>query len=710
MRRRSLLLSLPFCLLFAGFLLPSSPSDVRHQFGILKPQQDNDRNFTTVGNIALTVSNFGVVGSRNSYWPDQPSCEYPRGSRIEHIYQGGLWFGAVVDGEQRVSTGATDRSSAARIGEGYEFTAEFGAAMVQRSSLSESRFFDENAISHQDFIAEYTDRNRRNPTTGDTIPEHTPMNITVRQESYAWNFPFADFFVIMNYTIYNTSLDTLDSVYVGFWNNAVIRNTNNVRPGTPGYFENGANGYVDSLRMKYTFDFDGIPTPPPADSYLGIKLLGATPFPRGVDSLGNLNTRTYYNAWRFRSSSGDAAYFSPTDDADNSLARSRYDRLASSLAPDKIAPLRTGRNNITTLLSAGPFGSLLPGDSLQISFGVICARKAGTLPASNDLLSQRATLYSNAAFCQQAYDGEDVNGNNILDPGEDLNGNGILDRFQLPQPPRPPKVRVEIEDRTVAVYWDKATSEFSIDPITRLMDFEGYRVYRSNAGADITNPEELLLTLSLVGEFDIPGNGIGYDTGLDTIALSEARFFPGDTVAYWYRFPPAGLEIPHLNGWQYLYGVAAFDRGDSASGITSLQSRTVIHRVIPGTAPSPGGTAKVGVYPNPYYVNAMWDGRGERNRKIYFYNLPRQCEIRIYTLAGDVVAEMRHDGDVYDGSNIEWFRRFEGTQIQPQFAGGEHAWDLITKFDQAIATGLYLFSVRDTETGNVSTGKFLVIK
>jgi hypothetical protein len=46
----------------------------------------------------------------------------------------------------------------------------------------------------------------------------------------------------------------------------------------------------------------------------------------------------------------------------------------------------------------------------------------------------------------------------------------------------------------------------------------------------------------------------------------------------------------------------------------------------------------------------------------------------------------------------------------PQFSGGEHAWDLITKADQAIATGLYLFSVKDGDTGEIRVGKFLVIK
>jgi hypothetical protein len=43
-------------------------------------------------------------------------------------------------------------------------------------------------------------------------------------------------------------------------------------------------------------------------------------------------------------------------------------------------------------------------------------------------------------------------------------------------------------------------------------------------------------------------------------------------------------------------------------------------------------------------------------------------------------------------------------------AGGEHAWDIISDNDQAVATGLYLFTVKDTQTGAIRKGKFLIIK
>src|SRR5712692_2253164 len=102
--------------------------------GFRKTADDDDRQFTSVGNIGLTITNFGTIGTRNSSWPRQPSCEYPRGSRIEHIYQGGLWVGALVktqnpsdprNNQYLVSTGSSDqyRKSLGLI-DGYEYNAE----------------------------------------------------------------------------------------------------------------------------------------------------------------------------------------------------------------------------------------------------------------------------------------------------------------------------------------------------------------------------------------------------------------------------------------------------------------------------------------------------------------------------------------------------------------------------------------------------------
>ncbi len=160
-----------------------------------------------------------------------------------------------------------------------------------------------------------------------------------------------------------------------------------------------------------------------------------------------------------------------------------------------------------------------------------------------------------------------------------------------------------------------------------------------------------------------------------------------------------------------MYGISAFDRGDPINNLPSLESGKVISRVIPGTLPTSNKSKKVGVYPNPYYVNAYWDGSGERQRKIVFYNLPKHCTVHIFTLTGDVVAEFQHNAETYTGSDIQWYQRFSNVQSDTlAFSGGEHAWNLVTKFDQALATGLYLFSVEDLDSDEIKTGKFLIIK
>ena len=694
-----------------------------------KTADDDNTNYTNVGNIGLTITNFGTLGTRNALWPNQPSCEYPLGSRIEHLYQTGLWVGAKsrVSGRvAQVSTGATDRAGSS--GEGYEFTTENGSTMTFRSSLSDSRYFEQDAISHQDFVANYSDVHTRVPATGDSIPNHYPLGLQVHQESYAWNFPFTNSFVILSYTIRNVSRDTLDDVYVGLWTDNVVRNTNYVRPGATGYFSYCGGGYDSLARMMYTFEGNPSPGNTPANSYIGMALLGTTPFPvdssRGifVDSLGDLYHQTFFNAWIYRNGQGVQALFSPTDDYNSSQYLSRYTRMTQSIPQTTIDAMRTTPQNYTTMLSTGPWHTLGPNDSVQVVFAVVCAEKAGAEFEGLDKPEQRANLNINLQWAQRCYNGEDANGNNRLDPGEDIvrrvpggliyGADGILTRYVLPTPPPQPRVHAEVDNQRATVYWDKS-AEVALDPISGLKDFEGYRVYRSKAGADFLSSQNLFLNIPLVGDFDRADDSIGYNTGFKSILIdSSSSFkgltFAGDTTHYFYQFPPRGVDVTQLNGWQYVYGVSAYDQGDPSNNLSSLESAMKTVSTIAGTTPTSDPSKEIGVYPNPYYARAYWDGNGERYRKIYFYNLPANATITIYTLAGDVVAQMDHSA-ANAGTNIRWFQQYSSSQA-PQFSGGEHAWDLISKNDQAIATGLYLFTVKDKDTGMIKRGKFLIIK
>ena len=100
-------------ILLSNFFLKAQDRDVSFQ----KTTVDDNNNYTTVGNIGLTITNWGVFGDGLATQSpvDQPSCEYPKGSNIEHIFDGGLWVGAFKpsSGQNLVSTGAFN---SARIG------------------------------------------------------------------------------------------------------------------------------------------------------------------------------------------------------------------------------------------------------------------------------------------------------------------------------------------------------------------------------------------------------------------------------------------------------------------------------------------------------------------------------------------------------------------------------------------------------------------
>lgn len=696
---RLILLSLLLC----AFKL--NPGDEDRSFP--KILNDDNSKYTNIGNIGITVTNFGTYGHGFVLWPEQPSCEYPLGSGIEHLFDGGLYVGGFIRGVGGpfVTTGAVDAASVSARGGGFEFTNSAGSFVKERSSLFESRFFSPFAISHQDFLMDYTDTNTVF-LNGEPIIDHDPLGISVHQETYAWNFPFANFFVIFNYWIKNVSSRNIDSVFVGMWTDAVVRNTNITgRPSGSAFYNKGGDGYNDSIKIAYEFDAAG--DLGFSDSYIGVVYCGSEPslpnsYPIGLnDSIPSVNFVT----WQFRNTD-DPDFFAPQNDVD------RYGKMRGFFSgitrwKDGINPdLIKTPSNRSILITNGHFPTIAPGDSINVVFAIVCAKKFGPDPANLDTEEQKTNLYLNADWALRAYYGEDKNRNGILDPGEDLDGDGKITRYILPAPPVVPKVKVIPKDREVEIYWDKR-AEFSVDPISGKRDFEGYKIYRTQAGFDLrAGGQDIFNSLVVLAQFDSAANGVSFDTGFEFVTLSEPVSFPGDTVQYYYKYVLSNL----LNGWQYLFAVSAFDEGDPSNNLDILESSPLANfeRILPGTPSSEDPDIQIGVYPNPYYGNAIWDGSSERLRKIYFFNLPSDCEITIYTLAGDIVKRIQHTNQS-NSSEIRWFETFAPDGKQ-KFAGGEHAWDLLTDNDQAIATGMYLFTVKNNNNSEIKTGKFLIIK
>ncbi len=99
------------------------------------------------------------------------------------------------------------------------------------------------------------------------------------------------------------------------------------------------------------------------------------------------------------------------------------------------------------------------------------------------------------------------------------------------------------------------------------------------------------------------------------------------------------------------------------------------------------------VVPDPYVVTATWEpqnyfkfGRGER--RLHFFNLPRICTIRIYTLNGHLVDTIEHNSTADNGMK---------------------AWDLLSSEGSEISYGIYLYHV-DAPGVGTHVGRFSVIK
>ena len=671
---------------------------------------------TNVGRIGLTMSTVGTIGrpTVRSNVQGDPSMSYPQ-KGLEHLFESGFWIGALVNGQKLVSSSAFDASSGYSTGApGYEFTAT--ANPIERSKLTSSPNYSSSAISHQDFVFRLTDSNTVVPGTSQPISSHdNPLKASVKLESYAWNLPYADYFVICNYEITNNSTNTWDSIWMGQWADLVVRNVNVSRDAGTAFFSRGRNGIDTKYKAIYAWMGDNT-----ADDANYIQSYGAMQF-LGMDwrgmffnpnkpdtflSRGFSAPKVNYNFWNFTSVYPE--FTKPADDL------GRYDKLAIGNDSLQIygsnGPFNGSPANWIQLISAGPLPSVAPGEKFNYVVAYVAAKKSVKQIAGNTILStpeSRAELTEHFARTRSTFVGEDVNEDGKYSPELDANGNGILDRFVLPEPPTSPKMKIVPSDNKVEIYWDASAIE-SVDPITRVKDFEGFRLYRSNAGDDLD--QNLADNSNLITQWDSVGNDIGFNNGFDAIELAQPVKFDGDPVTYNFRYTMDNL----LNGWQYQFTITAFDKGNKLLNIGSLESSFTENemRAFAGTstkAITGNGKSNIGVYPNPYRTTAAWDGGTSRTNKIYFTNLPAKCEITIYTSNGDLVANLNHNAETYQGEDAKWFEVY-GNKDKMVFSGGEHAWDLLSNSKTTIAMGVYLFTVKDTQTGNVEVGKFAVMK
>lgn len=141
--------------------------------------------------------------------------------------------------------------------------------------------------------------------------------------------------------------------------------------------------------------------------------------------------------------------------------------------------------------------------------------------------------------------------------------------YRFPQPPEKPTVTAVAGDGKVTLYWDRA-AEASIDPVTKEMDFEGYKIYKA------TDPDFNDVRLIT----DVHGTVTGYKTiaQFDKVNGIKGVFYPSEDLFQeasgytYYLGSDNGLVHSYVdedveNGRRYYYAVVAYDHGDAENDI-----------------------------------------------------------------------------------------------------------------------------------------------
>ncbi|MFH1754557.1 MAG: hypothetical protein ABIA59_02530, partial [Candidatus Latescibacterota bacterium] len=327
-RTRFIVASFAVCLMLLWFTHPSARRidtrvNPKNFTGVDRVLVLDGSNVHNVGELQMHVGNWGLFGSYpGSGFPfsDAPSAQWPAGSGVEYLFAAGIWVGAIKGGVPHVSTSQlsielrpTDdpvdiiyRSTEGARG-GNRVPApkadDDGDGQIDEDWLNGrdddlDGQIDEDyaAISQQMFSCWYTDDQ---PGIQDIYPEHEPLPIIVRQESYQWEDDRFDDFVGIDFTVTNIGDEVLENIYFGFFvdGDAGPRDTN-------GYWEDDASGYYPStvvctdlgpaeVELGYIYDRDGDNGQTPG--YLGVEFLGHPIDPTGEAAPERVGISTYAN-------------------------------------------------------------------------------------------------------------------------------------------------------------------------------------------------------------------------------------------------------------------------------------------------------------------------------------------------------------------------------------------------------------------------------
>ncbi len=773
------------------------------------------------GNFALGSIVFEGIYGRSQQVVDQLTGErvrglvYPRGSVVRYQIQSNTLFGGIVGNDTLVSHS---------LWEMFPDPAPLGN-FTFKSRIPSSFRFAPDAVSDLDIISRFTDTfTTSSPAPWQDVRQHEPLGIEVIQRVYSWVGSTSDDFIIIDYEIRNILGKDIREMVVGLYGlgnsqgqTSVIDSTLIKGDDYVGMLYVSPDslrcGFPDSVNTVYLTDNDGDPVGGnwyrgSARSALGFRVLRV---PGGNNNftfnwwaldynprLTPQNTDRYAtNIFPFTAfSSNDAsAYYYMNNgekDFDQMFTWVWQSQLGYELPPERsIAEFIARGAQPYFMLAAGPF-DLRPSEVKHVTFAWLGAEDVHTDPTLynrtysvrqptvyKDNLNWR-TFANHSSQAARVFDnpGVDTDGDGFRGPffvcDDDTvytAGDGIPD-LRTEGPPAVPPIRLIPEEGKITVRWNGFFAETSPDPLTGLIDFEGYRVHLaldnrpSSYGVlsswDIENYNRFRFESGPRGDVRWVREGI-------PVSLDSLRLEFNDPMFDPQRFTRSNPLV--IDGESYYFAPQDFNASDlnRANGIRKVYPDAPF----PGTDPNRWSANDViydygdpvprfweyefiidSLLPSiPYYIGVSTFDFGSPDGEILSLETrPSDNAVMEFALPGsdDVLAEeldvfvypnpYRADGGYAEGgyenrdlsqapdrSKRIWFANLppvcrisiyslDGDRIDeidhnfPTGGPGSQAtsWDLINRNRQLIASGVYYWVVESP--GRTQTGKFVVIR
>jgi hypothetical protein len=151
-------------------------------------------------------------------------------------------------------------------------------------------------------------------------------------------------------------------------------------------------------------------------------------------------------------------------------------------------------------------------------------------------------------------------------------------------------------------------------------------------------------------------------------------------------------DIKAKRGFKYFYYVVSYDDGNTnqvspGAPLYSSKFYTMTNKGASLKRPAGDQLSQIRVVPNPYNIKSRELQFSESGvDRLYFYDIPGVCTIRIYTERGDLIKTIEHNDN-----------------------SGDESWDSITKYRQVVSSGIYVAHF-STPEGQSTFRKFIVIR